>query len=113
VWSLGCRSGLRQIDTQGCRFSPDLDDHLVTDAIDAAEYGRSTMSMIRLLRRLGARVVAHYSPVFETLDGSASTIWPNVPEEIDPPRWRLDRSSELAEPTEAQAQRGRVGILHA
>jgi hypothetical protein len=77
------------------------------------------MSTISLLRRIGDRLVAHYSPTLEPLDASASTIWPTVPEEIDPPRWRFDRALAQADPAEAQAQPSpgrngdRIGILHA
>ena len=77
------------------------------------------MSLIRLFQNLGHLVVAHYTPEFKPLDASAPTIWPNVPEEIDPPRWRLDSASGMVDPAEANARSSsprpgeRAGILHA
>jgi hypothetical protein len=120
VWSLGSRSIVVQIDMGACRFSPGPHDHLMTGALRQPEPQEvGTMSLIRLIQNIGHRVVAHYSPVFEPLDASAQTIWPNVPEETDPPRWRFDFTPEAVDPRmeRAQAQSVRsgetVGILHA
>jgi|EndMetStandDraft_8_1072994.scaffolds.fasta_scaffold242444_2 hypothetical protein len=77
------------------------------------------MFLIRWLQWLGQRVDAHFSPLFERLDASAETIWPKVPEEAEPPRWRLDplpesedRGERLAAPSCVRPG-DRVGILHA
>jgi hypothetical protein len=77
------------------------------------------MFLITWLLWLGRRVEAHFSPLFQQLDASAETIWPRVPEEPEPPRWRLDSLPEPVDPGEGQARPAclrpgdLVGILHA
>jgi hypothetical protein len=49
------------------------------------------MHLTQFLGSLVILVKNHYSPEIDRLDASARTIWPPVPEEADPPRWRMER----------------------